>query len=94
MHTLGIPYRSVNTNRSLKTWPKNEFFTIETIPFTNKINELFLATNFKLFSLSKKMKNKNNYLYLKMLLILSGDINVNPEPKTKLNNTIYDSEVA
>ena len=77
MHTPGIPYRSANFNRSLKTCPKNEFFTVETIRFTNKSNELFTETNFKLFSLSK-MRNKNNHLYLKMLLILSGDINLNP----------------
>ena len=79
MHTPGIPYRSANFNRTLKTCPKNEFFTIETIRFTNKINELFLETNFKLFSLSK-MRNKNNHLYLKMLLILSGDVSSNPGP--------------
>ena len=79
MHTPGVPYRSANFNRSLKTCPKNEFFTIETIRFTNKINKLVLETNFKLFSLSK-MRNKNNYLYLKISLILSGDINLNPGP--------------
>ena len=79
MHTLGILYRSADFNKSLKTCPKNEFLTTETIRFTNKINELFIETNFKLFSLSK-MKNKNNYMYLKMLLILSGDINLNPRP--------------
>ena len=79
MQTLGIPYRSAEFNRSLKTCFKNKFFTIKTIRFTIKINELFLETNFKLFSLSK-MKNKNNYLYLKMLIILSGDINVNARP--------------
>ena len=79
MHTLGIRYRSAEFNRSLKTCFKNKFFTIKTIRFTIKINELFLETNFKLFSLSK-MKNKNNYLYLKMLTILSGDINVNARP--------------
>ena len=78
IHTTGILYRSANFNRSLKTYPKNEFFTIETIRFTNRINELFLETNFKLFSLSK-MRNKN-HLYLEMLLILSGDINLNPGP--------------
>ena len=79
IHTPGIPYRSVNFNRSLKTCPKNEFFTVETIRFTNKSNELFTEANFKLFSLSK-MRNKNNHLYLKMLLILSVDINLNPGP--------------
>ena len=82
MHMLGFPYRSVNFNRNLKTCPKNEFFTIETVRITNKINELFLETSFKLFSVSK-MKNKNNYLYLKMLLILSGDINLNPGPANR-----------
>ena len=58
MHMLGFPYRSVNFNRNLKTCPKNEFFTIETVRITNKINELFLETSFKVFSASK-MKNKN-----------------------------------
>ena len=143
-NAYGFPYRSVNFNRNLKTCPKNEFFTIETVRITNKINELFLEISFKLFSVSR-MKNKNNYLYLKMLFILSGDINLNPGPvnrhqikdhnfevftrkglhfihlninsllpkldelgyiathsnaaviaisKTKLENTVYDSEVA
>ena len=68
-----IPYRTANFNRSLKACYKNEFFTNEIIRFTNKISELFLETNFKLFSLIK-MRNKNNHLYLKMLLILSSDI--------------------
>ena len=77
MHMLGIPCRSANVNRSLKTCPKKDFFTIENVRITNKINELFLETNFRLFSVSKII-NKNNYLYLKMLLILSSDINLNP----------------
>ena len=81
MHTLGIPRRSANFIRSLKTCTKSEFFTIETVPITNKINELFSETNFKLFSVSK-MKNKN-YFYFKMLLILSGDVNLNPGPVKK-----------
>ena len=38
MHTLSIPYRSADFNRSLKTCPKDEFFTIQIIRFTNKIN--------------------------------------------------------
>ena len=38
MHTLSIPYRSADFNRSLKTCPKDEFFTIQIILFTNKIN--------------------------------------------------------
>ena len=82
MHMLGFPYRSVNFNRSLKTCPENDFFTIETLRITKKINELFLETSFKLFSVSK-MKNKNSYLYLKMLLILSVDINLNPGPANR-----------
>ena len=82
MHMIGFPYRSANFSRSLKTCPKNEFFTIETVRITNKINELFLGTSFKLFSVSK-MKNKNNDLYLRMLLILSGDINLNCGPANR-----------
>ena len=75
MHTLGIPHRSANFNRNLKTCPKNQFVTIKIVPITDRINELFLEKNFKLFSVSK-MKNESNYLYLKMILILSGDINL------------------
>ena len=75
MHMLGVPRRSANFNRSLNTCPKNDFFTIETVRITNKINEPFLEASFKLFSV-RKLKNKNNYLYLKKL-ILSGDINLN-----------------
>ena len=78
MHMLGVPRRSANFNRSLNTCPKNDFFTIETVRITNKINEPFLEASFKLFSV-RKLKNKNNYLYLKKL-ILSGDINLNPGP--------------
>ena len=55
---------------------------MDTVRITNKINELFFETNFKLFFLSK-MKNKNNFLYLKMLLILSGSINLNPGPANR-----------
>ena len=82
MHMIGFPYRSANFSRSLKTCPKNEFFTIETVCITNEVNELFLGTSFKLFSASK-MKNKNNDLYLRMLLILSGDINLNRGPANR-----------
>ena len=85
MHMLGFPYRSVNFNRNLKTCPTNESFTIETVRITNKINKLFLETNFKLFSVNK-MKNKNNYLYLKVLLILSGDINPGPANRHQIKD--------
>ena len=50
---------------------------METVRIMNKINGLFLETNFNLFSVSKI---KNNYLYLKMLLTLPGDTNLNPGP--------------
>ena len=88
----GFPYRSVHFNRNLKTWPKNKFFTIETVHITSKINEFFLETNFKLFSVSK-MKNKNNNLYFKMLLILSGDINLNSGPANRQQIKDHEFEV-
>ena len=50
---------------------------METVSIMNKINGLFLETNFNLFSVSKI---KHNYLYLKMLLTLPGDTNLNPGP--------------
>ena len=57
MHTLGNPHSFPRFSRSLKTSPKNDFFTIEILHIANKINQLSLETNVKLFSISK-IKNK------------------------------------
>ena len=64
-------------NTILRNSPTKEFFTIEVLRITYKINEFSADMHFKLFTISK-MKNKYNRLYLKMTLILSGDIELNP----------------
>ena len=63
---LGIPHSSSNFNRRLKTCPENEHFTIQTLHMTNKINELSLETNLKLFFVSK-IKNQN-FIHLTSIL--------------------------
>ena len=69
----------------LRNLPTKEFFTIEVLRITYKINEFSADMHFKLFTISK-MKNKYNRLYLKMILILSGDIELNPEPADRNRN--------
>ena len=60
----------------LRNLPTKEFFTIEVLRITYKINEFSADMHFKLFAISK-MKNKYNRLYFKMILILSGDMELN-----------------
>ena len=66
-------------NTILRNSPTKEFFTIEVLRITYKINEFSADIHFKLFTISK-MENKSNCLYLKMIIILSGDIELNPGP--------------
>ena len=71
----------------------NEFFTIEVLHITYKINEFSTNTHLKLLTITKmKCKSRNiwepawlsnilgksDHLYLKMALLLSGDIDLNP----------------
>ena len=78
-HTIAYNALSVSFSVivNLKISPTNEFFTIEVLHITNKINEFSTNTHLKLTI--SKMKCKNNHLYLKMTLLLSGD-NLNPGP--------------
>ena len=79
---LSISFNNVNVIANLKNSPTNEFFTIEVLHITYKINEFSTNTHLKLLTISK-MKCKSNHLYLKMALLLSGDINLNPGPVTR-----------
>ena len=76
----------------LKNSPTNEFFTIEVLHITNKINEFSTNMHLKLLTTSK-MKHKRNHLYVKMALLLSGDINLNPGPFTRhqLNDVKFEA---
>ena len=85
--TIAFHSRSVvchnkpSLNTILRNSPTKEFFTIEVLRITYKINEFSADMHFKLFTISN-MKNKYNRLYFKMILILSGDndIELNPGP--------------
>ena len=79
-HSLSVVCHSKpSLNTILRNSPTKEFFTIEVLRITYKINEFSADMHFKLFTISK-MKNKYNRLYLKMILILSGDIKLDPGP--------------
>ena len=89
-HSLNVICHSKpSLNTILKNSPTKEFFTIEVLRITYKINEFSADMHFKLFTVSK-MKNKYICLYLKMLLILSSYIELNPGPLigTKLKKRI------
>ena len=75
--TLNVVCRSKpSLNTNLRNSPTKEFFTIEVLHITSKINEFSADMHLKLFTIGK-MKNKYNRLYLEMILILSGDIELN-----------------
>ena len=78
-NALSVSFNSVSVIVNLKNSPKNEFFTIEILYITYKINEFSTNMHFKLLTISNT-ECKNNHLYLKMALLLSGDINLNPGP--------------
>ena len=73
-HSLNVASHCKPTlNTILRNFPTKEFFTMEVLRITYKINEFSACMHIKLFTIDK-MKNKYNRKYLKMLLILSGDI--------------------
>ena len=76
-NTLSIFLNNVDVIGNLKNSPTNEFFKIEVLHITYKINEFSTNTHLKLLTISR-MKCKSNHLYLKMALLLLGDINLNP----------------
>ena len=79
-HSLSMVCHSKSSLKTiLRNLPTKEFFTIEVLRITYKINEFSADMHFKLFTISK-IKNKYNRLYLRMILILSGDIELNPVP--------------
>ena len=78
-NALSVSFNSISIIVNLKNSPTNEFFTIEVLHITYKINEFSTSMHLKLLTISK-MKCKRNHLYSKMALLLSGDINVNPGP--------------
>ena len=81
-NALSISFNNVNFIVNLKNSPTNEFFTIEVLHITYKINEFSTNAHLKLLTISK-IKCESNHLYLKMALLLSGDINLNPGPVTR-----------
>ena len=76
MYTFGFSHSKTNCIRNLKPCTKNEFFTMETLHNTKKINKLSFQTNLDLLAIGK-VKYRSNHLYLKIVLILSGHINLN-----------------
>ena len=91
-NALSVSFNSISIIVNLKNSPTNEFFTIEVLHITYKINEFSTNMHFKLLTISNT-ECKNNHLYLKMALLLSGDINLNPGPVTKhqLNNPKFEA---
>ena len=81
-NALSISFNNVNVIVNLKNSPTNEFFTIEVLHITYKINEFSTNAHLKLLTISK-IKCESNHLYLKMASLLSGDINLNPGPVTR-----------
>ena len=79
---LSISFNIINVIVNLKNSPTNEFFIMEVLHITYKINEFSTNTHLKLLTMSK-MKCKSNHLYLKTASLLSGDINLNPGPVTR-----------
>ena len=80
-NALSVSLNNVSVIMNLKNSPTNEFFTIEVLHITYKINEFSTKMHLKLLTINK-MKHKSNHLYLQMALLLSGDINLNPGPVT------------
>ena len=81
-NALSVSFNNVTVIMNLKNYPTNEFFTIEVLHITYKINEFSTNMHLKLLTINK-MKYKSNHLYLKMTLLLPGDINLNPGPVTR-----------
>ena len=79
---LSVSFNSVSIIVNRKNSPANEFFTIEVLHITYKINKFSTNVHFKLLPIGK-MKCKSNHLYLNVTLLLSGNINLNPEPVTR-----------
>ena len=79
---LSVSFDNVSVIVNLKNSPTNEFFTIEALHITYKINEFSTNMHLKLLTIHK-MKYKSNHLYVKIALLLSGDINLNPRPVTR-----------
>ena len=75
-NALSVSFNSISIIVNLKNSPTNEFFTIEVLHITYKINEFSTNLHFKLLT-TNKMKCKSNHLYWKMPLLMSGDINLN-----------------
>ena len=81
-NALSVSFNSVSVIVNFKNSPTNEFFAIEILHITYKINEFSTNMYFKLLTIIK-MKCKSNHLYLKMTLFLSADIDLNPGPVTR-----------
>ena len=91
-NALRFSFNSVSVTVNLKNSPTNEFFPIEVLHITYKINKFSTNMYFKVLTISK-IKWKSNHLYLKMTLLLSGDIKLNPGLVTRhqLNNPKFEA---
>ena len=91
-NALSVSFNSISIIVNLKNSPTNEFFTIEVLHITYKINEFSTNIHFRLLTISK-MKCRSNHLYLKKTLLLSGDINLNPGPvaRHQLNDPKFEA---
>ena len=81
-NALSVSFNNDSVIVNLKNSPTNEFFAIEVLHITYKINEFSTSMHLKLLTINK-MKYKSNHLYRKMALLFSGDINLNTGPVTR-----------
>ena len=88
-HTLNAVCRSKpSLNKNLRNFLTKEFFTIEVLYITCRINKFLEDMHFKVFTVSK-MKKKYNHLYLEMILFLSGNIKLNPGPVNPICHEVF-----
>ena len=91
-NALSVSFNNVSVIMNLENSPTNEFFTLEVLHITYKINEFSTNMRLKLLPINK-MKYKSNHLYVKMALLISGDINLNPGPvaRHQLNDPKFEA---
>ena len=91
-HTLNVVCHSKpSLNTNLRNSPTKDFFAIEVLHVTNKINEFSTDMHFKLFTISK-MKNMYNHLNWIMISILPGDIKLNLGPVKKEDFEVFNKK--
>ena len=63
-NALSVSFNNVSVIVNSKKSPTNEFFTIEVLHITYKINEFSTSMHLKLLTINK-MKYKSNHLYVR-----------------------------